>query len=200
MLYSYYFSLCPVTLPWAGRQFYMHEFDLAVPSVPTGFEDYQPIVRQIVARSSECLGTPFRRMRKAIAYLTIDEKIVGRGQSQRKPGPHVDGCFIPAAQSWGHGGGWNHYCNNVEAAEIGRMPVIVASSVAGCRAWSGQFDTQPTECGDLSHIADQLGEGKVLPANHAFLLSPDCIHESMRFEQETKRSFLRIALPVGFSW
>ncbi len=30
------------------------------------------------------------------------------------------------------------------------------------------------------------------------LPSPDCVHEGMPFEHETHRTFLRIALPVGF--
>lgn len=91
---------------------------------------------------------------------------------------------------------WNHYCNDVGLTAVGRMPVIVAASVSGCRAWRGQFHGRPAADGDLSHIADQLGIGEVLPPNVGYLLSADCVHESMIFDEPTQRTFLRIALPV----
>ena len=95
---------------------------------------------------------------------------------------------MPEKMSWGH--------NWIHASGIRRMAVIVAASVPGCRVWNGIFDGEPTEKGDLSHISDQLGEGEVLPANVGYLLSPDCVHESMIFENTVQRTFLRIALPV----
>jgi hypothetical protein len=78
------------------------------------------------------------------------------------------------------------------------MPIIVASSVIGCKVWSGEFKAEPENNGDLSHISDQLGEGEIVSANIGYLLSADCIHESMVMTEITKRSFLRIALPVEF--
>lgn len=30
----------------------------------------------------------------------------------------------------------------------------------------------------------------------AYLLSPDCVHESLIFDQPTQRKFIRLALPV----
>jgi hypothetical protein len=178
MLRSYYRPLCGVTLPYAARQFYMHAFELANPVMPEGFEDYADPVRALVDAAGVKHGT---------AYLTVDEKVVKAGRSQRKPGPHVDGCFVPSQGRWGHGG-WNPL---VKA----RMPIIVASSVTGCRAWTGDFDGMPTAEGDVSHLP--LGTGEVLPANVGYLLSPDCIHESMVYGVDTQRTFLRIALPVG---
>lgn len=77
--------------------------------------------------------------------------------------------------------------------------MIVAASVPGCRAWRGIFNGRPAKDGDLSHISDQLGDGEVLPANVGYLLSPDCIHESMTFDQRVARTFIRIALPVSFA-
>lgn len=186
VLHSRARELCNVSLPYAGRQFYMHEFSLSNPSVPAGFEDYLDVVRKMVQASGISDGT---------AYLTVDEKVVTAGNSQRRPGPHVDGCFMPAMRDWSHGGGgWNHYCNHVP---VDRMPVIVAASVAGCKVWEGDFEGTPREDGDLSHL--DLPEGFIVPPNTAYWLSPDCVHESLRFNQDTERSFIRIAMPVG-SW
>lgn len=187
-LVSEYRPICYVEFPrFQGRQFYMHEFRAEDVTMPSGFEDYTPVVNQLCAAAGFFEGT---------AFLTVDEKIIQPGMSQRRPGPHVDGHFMKDNQLWGHGGGggWNHTCNEVP---VDRMPVIVAASVPGCRAWRGVFEGEPKNDGDLSHL--DLGEGELLPANVAYLLSPDCIHESLRFEQETQRTFLRIALPATFT-
>jgi hypothetical protein len=188
MLNSDYQPLCPVALPYLGRQKYMHSFDLAVPVMAAGFEDYLGPVTALCRAAGAASG---------IAHMTVDEKIIHAGMSQRRPRPHVDGCFIPANMDWSHPQpAWAHYCNNIGAGPIQRMSVIVAASVPGCRVWRGQFDGQPAIDGDLSHIADQLDAGEVLPANVGYLLSPDCVHESMIFDAPTQRTFLRVALPV----
>ena len=184
MLVSRYTPLCKVSLPaCAGRQFYMHEFDMGNPVMPFGIEDYAQPERRLLAAAGATAGT---------AFLTVDEKVIAAGCSQRRPGPHVDGHFQKDRQRWGHGE-WNHYCNEVP---IDRMPVIVAANVAGCRAWRGDFAATPKNDGDLSHVT--LGEGELLPANVGYLLSPDCIHESLPFDLPTARTFIRIALPAGF--
>lgn len=190
MLNSYYRPLCSVDLPYAGRQKYMHSFDLAGPTMAEGFEDYLAPVTALCRAAGAVHGT---------AHMTVDEKIVRSGMSQRRPRPHVDGCFMPEASRWGHPGpAWLHYCNDIGAGPVRRMPVIVAASVPGCRVWKGTFDAQPASDGDLSHIADRLGAGEVVPANVGYLLSPDCVHESMIFDRDAARSFLRIALPIDF--
>lgn len=190
-LYSSYRRLGPVMLPYRGRQMRYHAFDLARPKMPLGFEDYYAPVTALCTAADARRGT---------AYLTVDEKEIEPGMSQRRPKPHVDGCFRQTGDTmmWG-GGGWLHYCNDIGASPVGRMAVIVAASVAGCRAWKGVFKGRPAKDGDLSHISDQLGTGEILPANEGYLLSPDCVHESMVFDRHVLRTFIRIALPVSFS-
>lgn len=190
-LKSDYRALCAVKLPHAGRQKYMHAFDLAAPVMAAGYEDYLEPVAALCTAAGARQGT---------AYMTVDEKVVEAGMSQRRPKPHVDGCFRPQMNRWGGGGpAWLHYCNDIGASDVGRMSVIVAASVEGCRAWRGEFDARPAPDGDLSHIKN-LGDGEMLPANVGYLLSPDCVHESMIFDRPTRRTFLRIALPVDFDW
>lgn len=211
MLNSDYRPLCPVVLPFKGRQRYMHTFDLAAPEMAPGYEDY---LAPVVALCRAAKAT------HGLAHMTVDEKVVKAGRSQRRPKPHVDGCFIPKGMAWGHpspswshrpepigpgwahvpGGSWNHHCNNIGAGAVRRMSVIVAASQAGCRAWRGRFDGEPASDGDLTHIASQLDSGEVLPANVGYLLSPDCVHESMVLDRDTTRAFLRIALPIEFQF
>jgi hypothetical protein len=188
MLQSFCTTLCDVQLPYKARRDYMHTFDIENPVMKPGYEDYGRIVSALLQSAHVTHGK---------AHMTVDEQIVKAGRSHRRPGPHVDGCFIPSANYWGHPSpGWLHYYNNVGRGPIARMAVIVASSVPGCKVWEGIFDGEPTKTGDLSHIVDQLGEGIVLPSDRGFLLSPDCVHESVIFPRDTVRTFLRIALPT----
>lgn len=185
-LNSYFTPLGAVALPqYQGRQHYMHGFDAAAPKMLPGFEDYLEPVVALLAAAGVAVGK---------AWMTVDEKIIQPGMSQRRPGPHVDGKFNLEQVRWGGGGGggWNHSCNLVPTV---RTPVIVAASVAGCNVWPGMFEAEPNPSGGLEHIADQLTDPILLPANTGFLLSGDCIHESIRFDQPTERVFLRIALP-----
>ena len=121
--------------------------------------------------------------------MTVDEKVVQPGMSQRRPGAHVDGCRWPETSCW-RPPAWAHYCNNLP---VERMSIIVAASVPGCIVYDGNFQGEPASDGDLEHIRDQLGPGYLLPAHRGYLLSPDCVHESMVFNAPTKRTFLRIA-------
>lgn len=199
MLQSYYRRLCPVDLPYQGRQKYMHTFDLANPVMPVGYEDYEPVVVALIGAAGAHNG---------MAHMTVDERVVSVGESQRRPGPHVDGCFDPSAMYWGHGGGgWRHTCNNVpvpdryrsgNSGKFARMPVIVASSVQGCQAFPGDFDATPMSDGDLSHIKDKLLDPHRLAPHRGYLLSADCIHESLPMPATVERTFLRIALPTEF--
>lgn len=212
VLRSDYRRLCRVVLPDLGRQSYMHSFDLADPVMADGFEDYHNAVLALCLAAGATKGT---------AHMTVDEKRIEAGHSQRRPGPHVDGCFHPPVGSWahrnthpelyepgqsgpslgggwGHGGGWLHTCNDIPGPHIANMAVIVAADQRGCRAWRGDFEGTPAADGDLSHISDQLGEGTVLEAGVGYLLSPDCVHESLLMERATRRTFLRIALPLTF--
>lgn len=188
MLQSDYRALCAVKLPYCGRQHYMHTFDIGNPQMREGFEDYlEPVTRLCRAAG----------LTNGIAHMTVDEKVVKAGMSQRRPKPHVDGCFVPATMDWSHPiPGWLHNCNDIRRGPIQRMAVIVAATVAGCRAWRGRFNGQPASDGDLSHIQNQLNAAysEVLPADTGYLLSPDCVHESMIFTGDTQRTFLRIAV------
>lgn len=186
-LNSYFLPLCAVRLPYVGRRRYMHGFDAGDPVMAVGFADYLEPVRTLLAAARVTFGK---------CWMTVDESLVRAGTSHRKPGPHVDGRFTLKNETpgWSQQGSWNHSCNLVPTT---RTPVIIAASVAGCRVWTGRFQGQPSETGDLSHIADQLATAQtsLLPASFGFLLSGDCVHESIVYEEDTYRSFLRIALP-----
>ena len=184
-LNSTYANLGPVTLPvWQGRQKYMHTFDPQSPKMGEGFEDYLAPVALLCQAAQDLTNSPIHE-----AHMTVDEKVVQPGMSQRRPGAHVDGRWWPETSCW-RPPAWAHYCNNVP---VERMSIIVVASVPGCIVYDGNFQGEPASDGDLEHIRDQLGPGYLLPAYQGYLLSPDCVHESMVFDAPTKRTFLRIA-------
>lgn len=56
----------PISLPeWRGDRVYMHEFDMENPTLPTGYERWMDVLKEIVDCSPKKTGK---------AYLTIDEK------------------------------------------------------------------------------------------------------------------------------
>lgn len=172
---------------YAGRQKYMHSFNAATPRMCVDLEDYYDVVTGLLEAA---------QISEGMVHMTVDEKVVQPGMSQRRPKPHVDGCFVVARNSWGGGGGWLHTCNDLGLDyPLRRMSIIVAASVPGCRAWRGTFDGMPADDGDLCHIQDQLAiaHQEILPANRGFLLSPDCVHESLIYDKPTQRQFLRLA-------
>jgi hypothetical protein len=181
-LTSTFKPLCKVALPFLGRQRYMHTFDTRELRMADGFEDYRNIVGELCEAASY----------SGVAHMTVDEKVIAPGMSQRRPGAHIDGRFMVSENKWG--AGWLHYCNNISRSAVQRMAVIVAASVPGCIVYPGEFDGAPKEDGDLEHIRPQFQAGRLLCANMGYWLSPDCVHESIRFQQTTQRTFLRIAL------
>ena len=207
MLISTFHDIGPITLPpWRGRQKYMVTINPDDPVMPVGLEDYEPILKDLCGRAAVA----------RIAHVTVDESTVEPNRSQRRPGAHLDGRFEREAKpvvtvrdtgsnggAWVHAphqrgsaavGGWAHYCNRVP---VDRMAVVVAASVAGCRVYEGRYSAEPAADGDMEHIRAQLPAGVLLPAGRAFVLSPDCIHESVIFTEETRRTFLRVAFDPG---
>jgi hypothetical protein len=125
MLQSDFVKLCPVIFPQFGnRQRYMWTLDATKPIMPEKYEDYLKAVESLLDAAGVHAG---------VVHMTVDEKVVQAGMSQRRPKPHVDGCFIPTAGRWGGGGGWLHTCNNLGLDyPLKRMHIIVAASVPCC--------------------------------------------------------------------
>lgn len=177
-LKSNFRNLGAVELPeFNHRQLRMHQVDLENPVMPEGFEDYGAVVEALCQQAGITSGTLF---------MTVDEQIIEPGNFQRRPGIHVEGCWMSGQDR----NGWRQYAEDGEP--VRRMSAIVASSIAGCRAYPGEFEGEPKDDGDLEHIRHQLGNGLLLPGNQAFLLNPDCIHETVHFEETTQRTFFRL--------
>ena len=98
VLRSTYADIGHIILPaWKGRQKYMHTFDLRNPVMAEGYEDYMETVTTLCRAAEGLTNSPIHE-----AHMTVDEKVVQPGMSQSRPGAHVDGCFVPTLQRWGH--------------------------------------------------------------------------------------------------
>ncbi len=135
------------------------------------FEDHQ----EDVALLCQCTG-----IKAPEAHMNVDEKGDLPGCSQRRPGAHVDGCYVAEAPSryWRHpqlAGDWLNYHNQVPRS---RMAIIVASSAPGCIVYPGLFQVNPEPDENCKHIRAELGPGLLLEAGWRYLLGPDCIHDT----------------------
>lgn len=178
-------NLGTVNLPvFTGTRVMMMPFLLEdIMTIPGGIAQW----RSFVASITEKGGGP----RVGTAYLTIDEALVKKEETQRRPGLHVDGIGPEGKEGgWGGGGGW------------GTNGMIVAASVAGCHVYTGDFDGYPGPNGDCAHLADECKnkERILLDSNQAYWLSPMTVHEVFPMKEDTKRQFVRISMPSNAPW
>ena len=84
-------------------------------------------------------------------YFMADQAFVPAGQTQRRPGLHVDGYWCPDAGRHGHTGGFTTMgWENIDFSEPEAL--ILASNVSAARAFVGPYDGPIGEGGDASKI------------------------------------------------
>lgn len=192
-----------ISLPeFRGDKIYMYSFDIENPILPSGYERWYSTISEIISHSPKKTGK---------AYLTIDEKIVNKGETHRRGGPHTDGNYL---FSWGNidpnpgqpqpGSGWltgedgrflpreqheQQYCS-----EKGGM--LIVSSYESCKGWNGKYDGQPNQGGDCSHLNLSEMETFILKTNTLYWGNSTFIHESLPVKEDVKRQLVRITLPA----
>lgn len=154
-------------------------------SVPEEYQSYKDIIQNVSISSGD------------IGYLTIDEKVVNKGQIHRgkrattKRGLHTEvGRHPNKLYIWG-GGGWGTTHTVTLDADV---EILLANNVDNsCAIWDTVHeDTSLT--GDLGHALNEypyedaifLKKGEV---HNIGILTP---HESIPMKKTIKRQFLRI--------
>jgi hypothetical protein len=151
-------------------------------SIPGDLRHYCSAVGRLFDASEVKSGT---------AYLTIDEKLLGVGQTHRRPGLHVDGAMNGKSGSWGGGGNpW------------AKRGMLIASNPQGCRAWVQEFAGEPGEEGNCDHLKRQLSPAceTQLSANTIYWCGPLCVHESMAASVAMRRQLIRLSMPSDAAW
>ena len=139
-------------------------------SVPENLLGYWPII-------SRC-DLPVGR----VAYLTVHESWVARGQTQRRSGVHTDGT---SAGGWG-GGSWG-----------GPKGIYLASTDGSCRVW----DRETWDVDRLGALrAYPEGKSMVLVPNTLYRISDRIPHESLPAERNGVRQFVRVVGENIYGW
>ena len=159
-----------------GDRIMMMPFDLADPkTTPPAWREF---VDEMVY-----LGP----CRSGVGYLTVDDAMVKRGETHRRPGLHVDGV-----------GGWG----GPPGPWGGAQGMLVAASRVGSRAWHQFIDGEPAADGDCEHLRPRLADHakQTLWCDCAWWLGPNCVHEAVEMAEDTQRTFVRISMPSNAPW
>lgn len=153
-------------------------------------------------------------------YLMVDQKIVTPNTTHRRAGPHIDGYWIEGLQAHGSnttnthsfrghsfGGGGHvfkghsyqqpdksthlsHLSPNFDVPES----ILLASDVAGCIGYVGEWKGNLKEGGDCSDINLSNLEKIILEENFCYKGNVTFIHESIIIPQEIPRTLVRLNL------
>ena len=112
------------------------------------------------------------------AWLMIDGRFVKKGEIHRFPNPHVNG---------GRG------LKPKESMQPDSGGIILLSNYQACRGWVGDFEGEPDDKFECSHM--DLGEGFLLEPNSIYYANQEFVHESLPFTEDAHRTLIRITLP-----
>lgn len=173
-----------VTFPeFIGERVYMKEFRKDE-GLPFELARWQPTVDAML-QGVDVSGPIF---------LMIDQSVVIAGKTQRRPGLHVDGYWIPSLND--HGSRPPGHLHNGEYQDP--EGIILASDISACRAMIGEFDGIPQEGGDCSMIQTNGLKEVILSANVAYHGNVTLLHESLPVAADCQRTLVRLNVP-GYS-
>lgn len=141
------------------------------------------------------------------SYLTVHGKFVKKCKTLRRGAPHIDGNYIKEICDWGQGGGngWKVGENGVSlTSEYHKLSyqnkkggMLMASNYSACMGWNGEYEGEPREGGDCSHI--DLKDGFILKSGIVYYGNSQFIHESLPVDQDVFRVLFRITLPIDYT-
>lgn len=187
----------------SDKKLTMLPIDLAGGNIlPDEFKKYLPLVKQMIAASP---------IKEGIAYLTIDEKLINAGETQRRGGPHIDGNFLPLEQmgtggwgarsrlDWKVGGDGRTLTSAQHKQSYTKRTggMLIVSNFSLCKGWNGDFKGTVGEGGNCVTMTNQLKKNKgfMLKPNVLYVANSQFIHESLPTKETIKRVMVRITLP-----
>lgn len=175
---------------WSGERIYMHEF-FKSKGLPTEYKRWQDTVDTML----EGIDTD------GPIYLMVDQGIVQKGETLRRPGPHIDGHWITNIQAHGIPGHRNpspghqnpgRHCNPLYD---GKELVILTSSHYGCDALVGEYDGEYGDGGDCSHMdLSNLTRQELLSGN-IYRGNVYTVHEAVPSQLTCARTVVRLNVP-----
>jgi len=165
-------------------------------SLPEDLWHYWPMIE-------EC-DVP-REEKGKIGYLTIHESQVAAGETQRRPGLHIEspgalqsgGSYEKNRYNWGCGI-VRHDRSRVEGG------IYMAHNIAGsCSLWNVQIkdpEVAAGKLGDMEHMRDVLGEGEDMKPGKIYWLTDATPHESRPVTEDCYRQFFRLVTSSLSAW
>jgi len=188
---SYIREIGPVAFPqWTGERVYMRPFTKAA-GLPPHLRRWQSTIGAML--SGVDTEEPI--------YLMIDQSEVHAGQSQRRPGVHIDGYWIAGSGKHGpkppgHCGSWDTPAPGWKHVNFSRPEaLILASDVEASRAFLGHWEGEVAEGGDCRAVSLGGLAACNLLANHAYAGNVSMLHESLPVSCVTRRTLVRLNVP-----
>ncbi|KAJ3232734.1 hypothetical protein HDU78_006874 [Chytriomyces hyalinus] len=179
--------------------------------LPERLKRYAPIV-------AECLRRVPREWGK-VGYITVHESYVEEGQTQRRPGLHIEspGVIAPEAHMhgyhrficWGGGRFGTHVPGDLDEHGMINMHggIFVASNMADtCRVWDCLIEEHGEvagHLGDISHMREAIGGNKAgtsLGAGDICWMTDRTPHESLPQPKAGFRQFFRLVTSELSAW
>lgn len=168
---------------WTGERVYMRQFTKKS-GLPRHLKRWDETVDQML----EGIDSDDK------IFIMIDQSVVQAGTPHRRPGIHVDGVWN-AESGWDNGGRWNgvgSHGGHVIGSED-RQGIVLASSVQGCAAYSGEIDGHPKDGGDCSHLdVSSLTRVELDPYVTYAGDSLTMLHESIPLPKTERRTLVRL--------
>lgn len=187
----------------------MMPFNLLDPfaTLPEWLYQYIPLIKK--CRTLQKLG----EASNLPAYLTIDERPVSEGESQRRGGVHVESPGSLRTKDIGDKSGYVPHLDWYHRWGMGRATVEYleggiylasntpnSTAVWNCRVHDTYGDMVAPH-GSLERMREILGEpAKVLEAGEIVWISDRTPHESLPLKQATKRQFFRLVVGEISFW
>lgn len=172
---------------FTGERVYMRKFTKQS-GLPHELQRWQTTVDAMLS-GVDCEGDIF---------IMIDQGTVKAGQSHRRAGAHVDGYWIEGKQAhgggghriagaWDNGGGGWKTCDFTESEGI-----ILASDIAACRAFAGDYTGIIGDGGDCTAIDTSRMSSTILKPFVAYAGNVSMIHESLPVNFDCERTLVRL--------
>lgn len=201
----------PVTFPeWTGEKVYMQSYD-QVKQLPAELARWQATIDAM----SASIRATWLTKDGCKAYLMIDQGEVKAKATHRRGGPHIDGNWVEDDKQTRHvtvaktksyivPDAGHHLtergCKPERVTEKGlwfpEETLILASNVAGCVAYIGDFDGRLiSKGGDCSKVDLSRMIAVKLKPGIAYAGNVTMIHESIPVSKDCKRTLVRINVP-----
>lgn len=174
-----------------NQRIYMQEFTQKA-GLPNGMKIWQPIVDEML----------FGIETDGPIYLMVDQGNVKRGQTLRRPGPHIDGHWVPG--KYAHGNPSPGHSNPPDRHQQpgrhclpydGKELILLTSNFYGCDALVGEYEGEFGEGGECGGMMWKGMFREKMRDNHIYTGDVYTVHEAIPSLAEGHRTVVRLNVP-----